>query len=211
MTEIDLQENLRLLLIAAIVLTSIGTLLYTFHRTKAAVLPKPKYGWPALLCGSALCVALSIALFQTDTKIIDRQVSEIMSLQNSIALSELKAKGPLADNKLTILSTAIRPFAGTAYDVSATSCADGNVVMKLNMALAAGQWKFVGATPPATAPRADVVRIQYSRASSLQPAVDTLTAAMNTIGLTATTEPTDADLTDVSQNAIHISIGPKPQ
>ena len=212
MFELDLLQNLRFFLIVGIILASIGTLLYAYHQTKAAGPPKPKYGRAILFCGIALTTVLAIALFEIDTEIIYRQDDAMVSLESDIERAEEKAKEPLNDNQLAILSTVIKPFAGTAYEVVAAPCADGNLVMKLNNALSASRWKFVGASLPATvASRADAVKIQYSQASNLQSAVDTLVDAMRAAGLNPTTELADGKSADVGPNIIRISIRPKSQ
>jgi len=210
MFELDLLQNLRFFLIVGIILASIGTLLYAYHQTKAAGLPKPKYGRAILFCGIALTTVLAIALFEIDTEIIYRQDDAMVSLESDIERAEEKAKEPLNDNQLAILSTVIKPFAGTAYEVVAAPCADGNLVMKLNNALSASRWKFVGASLPATVTsQADAVKIQYSQASNLQSAVDTLVDAMRAAGLNPTTELADGKSADVGPNTIRISIGAK--
>ena len=212
MFELDLLQSLRFFLIVGIILASIGTLLYAYHQTKAAGLPKPKYGRAILFCGIALTTVLAIALFEIDTEIIYRQDDAMVSLESDIERAEEKAKEPLNDNQLAILSTVIKPFAGTAYEVVAAPCADGNLVMKLNNALSASRWKFVGASLPATVTsQADAVKIQYSQASNLQSAVDTLVDAMRAAGLNPTTELADGKSADVGPNTIRISIGAKSQ
>jgi hypothetical protein len=213
MDEPDFLQDLRFFLIGATILASVGTLLYAYHQTKvAAGLPKPKYGHAILFCGIALSAVLAIASFSIDTEIIYLQEDAMVSLENGIELAEQKVKGPLNDNQLAIISTAIKPFAGTAYDVVALPRADGNLATKLNKALSAGRWKFVGASlPAAAASQADAVHIQYSQASNLQSAVDTLVDAMKAAGLDPTTEIADGNSADVGPNAIRISVGPKPQ
>ena len=212
MFELDLLQGLRFFLIVGIILAGIGTLLYAYHQTKAAGLPTPKYGRTILFCGIALTTVLAIALFEIDTEIIYRQDDAMVSLESGIERAEEKANEPLNDNQLAILSTAIKPFAGTAYEVVAAPCADGNLVMKLNNALSVSRWKFVGASLPATVvSRADAVKIQYSQASNLQSAVDTLVDAMRGAGLNPTTELADGNSADVGPNTIRISIGPNSQ
>jgi hypothetical protein len=210
MVELDFLQGLRFFFIGATVLAGVGALLFAYHQTKAAAdQPKSKYGRAALFCGIALTTVLAIALFEIDTEIIYRQEDAMVSLESGIERAEDKAKEPLNDNQLAILSTAIKPFAGTAYDVLAAPCADGNLVMKLNKALSASQWKFVGTSLPVNAAsHADDIQIQYSRASNLQSAVDTLTAAMNAVGLNATAEVA-INSADVGANTIRISVGPK--
>jgi hypothetical protein len=199
-------------LIGATVLAGVGTLLFAYHLTKAVGLPTPKYGRAILFCGIALTTVLAIASFEIDTEVIYHQDDAMVSLESGIERAEEKAKEPLNDNQLAILSTAIKPFAGTAYEVVAAPCADGDLVMKLNKALSASRWKSVGASLPATAAsRADAVKIQYSRASNLQSAVDTLVDAMKAAGLNPTTELADGKSADVGPNTIRISIGAKSQ
>jgi hypothetical protein len=213
MVELDFLQGLRFFFIGATVLAGVGALLFAYHQTKAAAdQPKSKYGRAALFCGIALTTVLAIALFEIDTEIIYRQDDAMVSLESDIERAEEKAKEPLNDNQLAILSTVIKPFAGTAYEVVAAPCADGNLVMKLNNALSASRWKFVGASLPATVTsQADAVKIQYSQASNLQSAVDTLVDAMRAAGLNPTTELADGKSADVGPNIIRISIGAKSQ
>jgi type II secretory pathway pseudopilin PulG len=211
MDDVDLLQGLRYFLIVGVSLASIGTLLYAYYQTKAVPnLPQPKHRHALLLCGIALSAVLAIMLFRVDTRIIHRQEHAIMLLESSIESAELKAKGPLSDNKRAILSTAIRTFAGTEYDVAAAPCADSNLIVKLNSALSAGQWKLVGTYLPATAASPDdPIRIQYSQNS--KSAVDTLTAAMKAAGLDATAVLDDTKSADTGPNIVHIFIGPKSQ
>lgn len=210
MTELDFLEGFRFFLMSATILAGIGTVFYAYHQPKAANLPTPKHGRAIVLCGIALSGVLAITSFVIDTEIISRQERAMMSLESGIEVAELRARGPLDDNKLAILSTAIKPFAGTAYEVAVGPCADGNLVMKLNKALSASQWKFVGASLPATAAsQADAIKIQYSHASKLKSAIDTLTEAMRAAGLNPTSELVDSNSAAGVPNMIRIFIGGK--
>lgn len=216
MSEINVHEDLRLFLIIGLVLGGVGTFIYAYDRTNDLRRPKLAYGGVILLCGIALCGLMTIILSRIDAAIIDRQARAISVMQNSLWLSEEKAKGPLTDNNLLILSTAIKPFAGTEYDLVATSCAEPAVVNKLNAAISDGQWKSVGAnalheTTAAAISDARSIRIQYSRASHTNDAVSTLRSALAGIGFNVTVDATDTRSADLKPNVVHISIGADSQ
>ena len=210
MSEIDLHENLRLFLIVGIALTGGGTLVFAYRQTSAARSAISSYGRAILLCGIALCGLLTFELFQTESKVIDRQAHAITLLQNTLWLAQQRAKGSLTENDLLILSTAIKPFAGTEYDLMAARCADEVLVNELSAALSEGQWTSVRThkTTEAVASNARSVRIQYSGASDLKTAANSLMSAFAAMGLDVTVE---TDSVDVKPNIVYISVGPSSQ
>jgi hypothetical protein len=213
MIELDFLQGLRYFLIGPTILAGVGALLYAYRQTKAAAgLPKPKYGLAILFGGIALVTVLAITSFEVDNEIIYRQEDAMVSLESNLERAEEKAKEPLNDNQLAILTTAIKPFAGTDFEVVTAPCADGNLARKLNNALSTSGWKSVSASSPTKAASgADTVKIQYSQAPNVRSAVDTLTDAMKAAGLNPTVELATGNSADAEPNAIRIFIGPKSQ
>jgi len=103
-----------------------------------------------LLIGSVVVEGiLALLLLSVAMVISDQQIRTIIELQIRATQAEsevarLEAPRSLSLNQINIVSTAIKPFAGTPYDMSAVSGVEASFLLQLNVALSnEGKWKFV--------------------------------------------------------------------